>query len=369
MIRIPSKKRLWIALVIAVALARTREASASTPPSAAPIQPRVITEPTKHDTDDPAIWINRANPAQSLIVGTDKNADGALMVFGLDGKIQWDKCVRGLLRPNNVDIAYDVSISGKKVDIAVTTERYANRLRVYRLPEMAAIDGGGIPVFEGEAARECMGVALYTRERDGTLFAIVGRSDAGAPRTGYLAQYQITDDGKGVLRGRKVRNFGTWSGRKEIEAIAVDNELGYVYYSDETFGVRKYQADPDAPNADRELAVIGASGFAEDHEGISIYKRDRTTGYIVVSDQQANQLQIFTREGAAGHPHEHLHLRNVRVAAIESDGHDVTSTPLGAEFPRGMLVAMSNEKTFHLYSWNDLFAGSPTGAPIDAPRR
>jgi len=52
--------------------------------------PKVVTEPTKHDTDDPAIWINPADPAESLVLGTDKNTDGALYVWGLDGKIKHD---------------------------------------------------------------------------------------------------------------------------------------------------------------------------------------------------------------------------------------------------------------------------------------
>src|SRR5688572_13041030 len=83
--------------------------AASNQPAANTLKPRVVTEPTKHDTDDPAIWINRANPAESLVLGTDKDADGALYVYGLDGKIRQDKVVRGLVRPNNVDIAYDVA--------------------------------------------------------------------------------------------------------------------------------------------------------------------------------------------------------------------------------------------------------------------
>jgi 3-phytase len=47
--------------------------------------PRVVTEPVRHDTDDPAIWINPADPAASLVLGTDKDADGALYVFDLNG--------------------------------------------------------------------------------------------------------------------------------------------------------------------------------------------------------------------------------------------------------------------------------------------
>src|SRR5687767_12222997 len=95
------------------------------------VKPRVVTEPVRHDTDDPAIWVNSAEPAQSLVLGTDKDADGALYVFGLDGRIRHDLTVRGLSRPNNVDVAYGVMIGGKKTDIAVVTERYAHRLRIF----------------------------------------------------------------------------------------------------------------------------------------------------------------------------------------------------------------------------------------------
>ena len=194
-------------------------------PAAGAVVPRIVSEPTRHDTDDPAIWINRASPAESLVLGTDKNTDGALYVWGLDGKIRHDKVIRGLVRPNNVDIAYDVMVGGKKIDIAVLTERYAHRIRAYRLPDMAPIDNGGIPVFTGESARDCMGIALYTRSSDGALFAIVSRSDYQAPLKGYLHQYRLIDDGTGTLRGVFTRSFGEWSGQKEIEAIAVDNGL------------------------------------------------------------------------------------------------------------------------------------------------
>lgn len=326
-------------------------------PAAGAVKPRIITEPTKHDTDDPAIWINRAEPTASLILGTDKDADGALYVFGLDGRIHHDKVVRGLVRPNNVDVAYGVMVSGKPTDIAVVTERYAHRLRAYRLPDMAPLDGGGMPVFSGERARDCMGVALYTRLSDGAVFAIVSRSDYQAPRQGYLHQYRLVDDGTGTLRAVFTRSFGEWSGKKEIEAIAVDDELGFVYYSDEGHGVRKYHADPAAEDAEDELAVFGLDGFAEDREGISIYRTGDGTGYILVSDQQNNALRVFRREGEPGKPHEHVLLKSVDISAIESDGHEVTNIPLGRDFRHGLLVAMSNGKVFHVYSWDDI-AGS-----------
>lgn len=326
-----------------------------TGPAPDALKPRVVTEPTRHDTDDPAIWINPANPAESLVLGTDKNTDGALYVWGLDGKIRHDKVVRGLVRPNNVDIAYGVMLGGRKTDIAVVTERYAHRLRAYRLPDMAPVDNGGIPVFEGELARDCMGIALYTRAADGAVFAIVSRSDYQAPRQGYLHQYRLVDDGNGVLRGVFTRSFGEWSGTKEIEAIAVDNELGHVYFADENYGIRQYHADPAADDAEEQLAVIGLDGFTEDREGISIYKTGPGTGYIVVSNQQDNSFRLYTREGTVADPHAHAFVKSVNVSTIESDGSEVTSVALPG-FPKGLFVAMSNGKVFHYYSWEDILA-------------
>lgn len=317
------------------------------------LAPRLVTETVRHDTDDPAIWINPADPAASLVLGTDKDADGALYVFDLQGRVMHDKVVRGILRPNNVDIAYGVQLGGERVDVAVVSERYAKRLRIYRLPDMAPIDGGGIPVFEGERARDVMGIALYTRQSDGALFAIVSRSDAFAPTEGYLHQYRLADDGTGMLRGVFTRAFGTWSGSKEIEAIAVDNELGYVYYSDENYGIRKYHADPLHDDADEQVAVFGLDGFSEDREGISIYKRADGTGYLLVSDQQANRFNFYPREGDADNPLQHSLLASVPMATDESDGSDITAVTLPG-FPGGLFVAMSTDRTFQYYAVEDL---------------
>jgi 3-phytase len=317
------------------------------------VAPRVVTEPVRHDSDDPAIWVNAKNPADSLVLGTDKDADGALYVFGLDGRIRHDLTVRGLARPNNVDVAYGVMIGGTKTDIAVVTERYAHRLRIFRLPDMAPVDGGGIPVFEGELARDCMGIALWTRPSDGALFAFVSRSDYQAPREGYIHQYRLADDGTGALRGLFTRRFGTWSGTNEIESLAVDPELGYLYGSDETFGVRKYLADPLAEDAEDELAHFGTTGFAEDREGISLYPTGPGRGYLLVSNQAADTFRIFPREDTAGRPHEHPLLASVRLSTLDSDGSDVTAAKLPG-FPGGLFIAMSTDRTFHFYAWEDI---------------
>ena len=316
------------------------------------IQPLYTTEPVEFDTDDPAIWVNKLDPAQSLIIGTDKNENGALYVYDLKGKIVKDKVIKGIKRPNNVDIAYGLQLNGKLVDIAVLTERMTHKLRVYSLPDMKPVDNGGLAVFEGEADtlfRDPMGIALYTNA-DKQIYAIVGRK-TGPTNGSYLWQYLLEDNGHGQVKATLVRKFGNYSGKKEIEAIAVDNELGYVYYADEQFGIRKYYADPAKGN--QELAVFAKQGYTEDHEGISIYKTSATTGYLLVSDQSANEFKVYSREGVKN-ANDHQLLTSLKVSTNQSDGSDIYSGALNDDFKHGIFVAMSDDRTFQLYRWEDL---------------
>jgi len=325
----------------------------------------VVTEKVKWDTDDPAIWINEEDPAKSLILGTDKDDDGAIYVYDLDGKIIEEKTIRNIVRPNNIDVRYGFMLNGKEVDIAVATERGKNSIRLFSLPDMKIIDNGGIEVFVGEEFNAPMGVSLYKRPNDGAMFAIVGRKKG--PSGSYLWQYLLEDDGTGNIKGTVVRKFGLYSGIKEIESIAVDDQLGYVYYSDEQYGIRKYLADPNASNADKELGIIYTQDYQDDNEGISIYNVDDETGYILVSDQSANRFRIYQREGTPAEididdpednvparPHLHKLIKIVDVSTNNSDGSDITSVALGNKFPSGLFVAMSDDKTFHLYNWSDI---------------
>lgn len=315
------------------------------------VQPVLVTQTTMNDTDDPAIWINPANPAESLILGTDKgDSTGGIWVFNLKGEIDSTRSVFNMLRPNNIDVEYGFNLNGTPTDIAVFTERGRDAIRVFALPSMRPIDNGGIAVFETETQRDPMGIALYKNPANGEVYAMVSRKNG--PDGSYLWQYHLTAQPDGTVIGTKVRRFGQFKGMKEIEAIAVDDELGHVYYSDETKGVRQYYAHPDSSGT--ELALFATEGFADDHEGISIYKTETGKGYILVSDQGANRFQIFRREGTKSNPFEHRLVKIVNVAALESDGSEITEVALNGTFGKGLFVAMSTDRTFHYYRWEDI---------------
>src|SRR5690606_37798138 len=155
--------------------------------------------------------------------------------------------------------------------------------------------------------------------------AIVGRKTG--PSGSYLWQYKLLANNDGTVCGEVIRKFGAYSGKKEIEAIAVDNELGYIYYADEAAGIRKYCADPE--KGDEELAFFAQDDAQRDQEGIAIYKKDGKTGYILVSNQQKNTFLVYKREGETSNSHQHSLISEIPVSTVEFDGADALNENFG----------------------------------------
>jgi 3-phytase len=330
----------------------------------------VITDRVASDADDPAIWVDVRDPTRSLVLGTNKVVapGGSLVAFNLEGRVH--DTVPGLDRPNNVDVEYGLPLDGGLMDIAVVTERKRNRLRAFRIDpttrRLEDVSGpDGIPVLAGQQgeAAEPMGIGLYKRPRDGAVFAIVSPKTGGT--SDYLWQYRLEDDGTGRVRGTLVRRFGTFSGtgpdpeeQNEIEAVVVDDELGYVFYADEQFAIRKWHADPDHGDAARELAVFARDGFVGQREGLAIYARSDGTGFLVATDQRprATSFRLYRREGSPASAHDHSEVVTViRTAADSTDGIDATSLALGPSFPVGALVAMNSaDRNFWIFRWDHL---------------
>ncbi len=341
-------------------------ASAVIPAGTIAIKPLRATEALPQDPDDPAVWVNQRDASKSLILATMKvpAPDGGLAVFGLDGKQR--QFLKGADRPNNVDVEYGLDLDATPTDIAVVTERLGRRLRVYGI----AADGSGLrdlsaghmPVLQGAPGDEGapMGIGLYRRPKDGAIFAIV--APKAGPKDRYLWQYRLADDGTGRVGATLVRRFGAFSGAGEIEAVVVDDELGYVYYADEVFGIHKWHADPDAPGSGKELALFGTTGYKQDREGLGIYVRPGGVGYIVSVDQNPGEsiFHVYRREGEPGRPHDHSKvLMSFTGGADGTDGLEVSSAALGADFPAGLLVAMnSTSRNFLLFRWRDIAAAA-----------
>jgi len=304
------------------------------------IQPTIITEKTPNDTDDPAIWVNPNDASKSIVFGTDKETNGGIYAFNLDGKIIKEKSITNIKRPNNVDLEYGFKLNDSTTtDIIVFTERERQQIRVFSVPDIKPLDNGGFKVFADAKDPEHnlpMGIALYKSPKTKSVYAIVGRKSG--PETGYLYQYKLNSDSLGV-HANLVRKFGGFSGKKEIEAIAVDNENGIVYYSDEGHCIRKYYAEPSMGN--EELSCFGSQYFTKDIEGIAIAKY-QDKGFLIVSNQQAHTFNVFDLKTNA-------FIKELNLGTIETDGCDVTTVALSNKFPNGLFVSMNDEKNFFFH--------------------
>lgn len=339
---------LLLLIVLAGCIRKPEEPPPPEPPKpkVARWQPVVATEPVGEDPDDPAIWVHPQQPELSLVLATNKAAapGGSIVVYDLQGKVL--QTVDRVDRPNNIDIRQNVKLGDKTYDIAVATERYKNAVRIFtidaktrRITQVAAPK-----VFEGEIGEAAapMGIALYVRQIDKSVYLIVGRKTG--PMIGYLWQYKLQPD----FSLQTVRQFGRYSGEGEIEAIVADDELGFVYYADEAAGIRKYPADPTAVRADEEITIFGKEGYKGDREGLALYKTGPGTGYLISTDQLigGSKYIVYDRKDQS------WPVAIIERGADETDGIDATSVPLGPKFPHGMLAAMNSKgRNFFLYAW------------------
>lgn len=304
--------------------------------------PTVESDPVAHTgdaADDPAIWVDRTNPAHSAVIGNDKL--GALEVYDLTGK-RIQRISEGFF--GNVDVRAGFPSGRGSVDLVVV---YRLGIRVYaidpntrHLSNITDSASGSIPVsIPGE------GLCTY-RSSAGRWYVFTNARD------GRYEQYELTDiDKDGRVEGTLRRS---WDVGTETEGCVVDDTTGVLYASEENVGIWQYDADPyaSASNSSRLLvdATIAKGGHIRpDAEGLTIVRRATGAAYLVASSQAASdtrnsflvyrigtndfvgEFQVVTGPGGDG--------------CGRTDGIDAVSTNLGPAFPNGLFVCQDGQNT------------------------
>lgn len=314
------------------------------------IRETLATQPVNTDPDDPAIWIHPKQPELSLLFGTDKaERIGRLYVFDLNGTIL--QHIDNVDRPNNVDVEYGFRINSTySIDLVVLTERQQRRLRIFQINmitrRVEELIGGRTSVFTDSTGDEAapMGIGLYKRMENEKIYAIVSRKSGPSGR--YLGQYEFVWNGQSIDL-KLIRYFGDFRGT-EIESIVVDDQLGYVYYSDEEYGVRKYNIDPNTTYTGQIGFINTSKIWVGDSEGLAIYSTSDRNGYLIIVDQIPNGsiFHLYERQG------NNSFIHSIRTRADSTDGIDVTSASLNKNFPHGLLIVMNEiDKNFLVYDW------------------
>lgn len=319
------------------------------------IQVTAVTEtaPIKGDADDPAIWVHPNDPEQSLVLGTDKTK--GLYVFNLKGE---DIALFEDGALNNVDIR-PFTLNGEAVWIASAAERNAEDLVFYVIHADGTIEHAtpfAFPAAAGEmvdALDEIYGSALQINPETGQLYAWVNY------KSGHAVQFEVTEtDGTLELTYQRTLKVGS-----QPEGMVADEAGGHFYIGEEDVAIWRFPAFAEGGNEATKIVGIPSECFPKDDiEGLSIYD-GADQRYLVASAQGIHRAAIFPLNGEDIPTCAGL----VEIAAgdvdgvSETDGLDVVASPLGADFPQGMLVMMDDQNegfstNFKLISWADIAA-------------
>jgi 3-phytase len=292
--------------------------------------------------DDPAIWRNAADPAQSLIVGTDKKA--GLYVYGLDGRAR-DFLDAG--RVNNVDLREGIAIQGKPGLLVAASDRNdpaQAKIALFRLdPASAKLTAlGRVDAGQGEA----YGVCLYRAAQATYAFIVL--------KDGTVNQIAIDASGP-TPTGRTVRTMklGTQS-----EGCAVDDRTGVLYVAEEDVGLWRFDARADGATSPVKIAAADDRNLVADAEGVAIAPMGERDGYVIVSSQGDNAYTLYRMS-------DDSYVGRFRIVdgavggAEETDGIDLILGDFGPAYPGGLFVAQDGfnaaaAQNFKLVAWDDV---------------
>jgi 3-phytase len=342
----------WNDITHTLSLAATGSTGTQASARARIVKPVIESEPADSygdAADDPAIWVDRGNPARSVVIATDKKL--GLNVYDLKGK-RLQTLPDG--RMNNVDLRDGFMLGGQPTTVVAATNRTSRSISLYRLdPATRRLS----PIADGildTGFEDPYGLCMYHSAKSGDFYVLANDSVNGKVR-----QWKLIDrNGKAGIEA--VREFVVGS---QAEGCAADDELGSLFVAEEDVGLWKYSAEPDGGDARTAVDKTEGGNLSADAEGVSIYYGADGKGFVVLSNQGEDNYSVYRREGAnefVGKFHVVANEARGVDGASETDGLDVVSAPLDADFPAGMLVVQDGRnlmpgarQNFKFVSWKD----------------
>jgi myo-inositol-hexaphosphate 3-phosphohydrolase len=354
----PRPRRAAIAATTAVVAALFALGTPPSPAAEDPVVQALATSETAPsdiagDTmDDPAIWVDSADPTRSVIIGADHD-DYSLNVYDLSGeRLQKFPTTHG----NNVDVRPNFTMGGETFPIVALGGHGA--VSFYKLdpvtrklsnvtPGGAKIDREGLEK-PGEGPFYAHGMCLYNSPVDHGFYAFV------VDRFGTVKQLRITDGGNGKVALEEVRQIKVEPRPPEgnpdqTEACVADEVTRSFFLAEQDWNIWRYGAEPTDPagTGDRDMVdkeVSEGGHFTREAEGLAVVNTPGGAGYLIASSQKANEFTVYRSTA----PYEFL--RQVKVVpgngvdgCENTDGIDAVYANLGPAFPKGIFVCQDNE--------------------------
>ena len=298
--------------------------------------------------DDPAIWYNADNPAQSLVLGTDKNF--GVGVYSLQGEL-----IQNLPsgEPNNIDLRQGLDIGSFRGDLAAASNRVGDVVSLYR------VGAGGITLLGAfkstlvEPYGSCMGLI------GGAVVVFV------TYKTGEVQAHLLRDISS---TGVEQQLLGTLQLDSQLEGCVFDDANGVLFVGEEARGIWTTRPILDANAMQFPAPVLldtvdAESGIAADVEGLALYV-DGNAGFLIASSQGNHSYAVYDRRP----PHAFRGRFRVLLdpvsgidGAQETDGLEASSRNFGPDYPEGLLVVqdgypdpVTDMQNFKYVDWRDI---------------
>lgn len=284
--------------------------------------------------DDPAVWINRKDPGQSLILGTQKQT--GLYVYNLSGE------VRQFLpdgRLNNIDLRYGFDLqNGRVVDIAAASNRSTNKVTLYTIDTetglVSLLEDARIPDSKlDEVYGLCM---AHLKQDDSYRIFVIGKS-------GGVEHYQLSADSNyGVV----MYPVNQWTLPSQAEGCVVDDYSGLIYIAEEEAGIWRYPVNAELNPQGELLVKTDGERLAVDVEGLALYSENMRQ-LLFASSQGNDTYAVYDvmNDGLE-------YLANIRIIETPSidgtsgtDGIEVVNNSFSGRFPGGLLVVQDDVNT------------------------
>lgn len=276
--------------------------------------------------DDPAIWVDRADPSRAVIFGTDKKA--GLYAYNLDGSVL--QSLPGG-NPNNVDVREGFVIDGRPQVLVAASDRSPERFGV----TLFVMDPATLQTrLWGVVASDLVepyGLCMGKYGED--YIVILNGTD------GQVRQMAITVGPDGAPVATEQQRYGLSS---QTEGCVIDERTGYVYIGEEAKGVWRYSVDP-ARNAAPPLhvAVAPSAELVPDVEGLALLQ-DATGSWLMVSSQGDSAFSIWKIDGEPQYRGRFSVIPGDTIDAVTgTDGIAALSGPIGS-FAEGLVVVQDD---------------------------
>jgi len=314
---------------------------------------------TKGDAaDDPAIWVNKSNPSNSIVFGTDKKS--GIYSYNIQGQ---ELSYTNLGNINNIDTR-TINV-GDDENVSNFTFLFASNRT------LGSVD---LWVFEDNEIRqklennswEVPSKPSFRGKSDIIVYGICAGIDAKYGLVAFLTEdtgprvevWNLTEDGLNLIT--------TFNNGGESEGCVYDDQNRTLFISEEEVrGVLKAYRLDDSFDFSEPYIVDSRDGqIGGDPEGVSLYKTPNNSGYLILSSQGDSKFNLYDRN----YPYDYI--TSFRIGSSKSidnvtdtDGIETINFKLSDEYPEGIMIAQdgynkdglwSKKQNFKFVSFQDI---------------